>query len=42
MFAELRAHLDQSCNEEVFRSLNQALLMCEMFDPSTSRSEWVA
>ena len=42
MFAERRDQLDQSWNEEGFNSLDQAFLMCEMVEPSTSRSELVA
>ena len=39
MFAEHRAHLSQSWNEEVLRLVDHALLMCEMVDTSTSRYE---
>ena len=42
MFAECRSHLYQSWNKEVFSSLYQALFMCEMVNPSTSRSSQVA
>ena len=42
MFAERRDELAQSWNEEGFNSLDQVFLMCEMVDPSTSRSERVA
>ena len=41
-FAMRRAQLYQFWNQEEFRSLDQALLICEMSDPSTSRSAWVA
>ena len=37
-FAEHIAKLSQSWNKEGFRSLYQALIMCEMVEPSTSRS----
>ena len=37
-FSERRSQLSQSWNKEVFNSLDQALLMCEMVDPSTSGS----
>ena len=38
MFSERRVQLTQSWKEEGFGSLYQALLMCEMMDPYTSRS----
>ena len=38
MFAERRVQITRSCKEEGFGSLDPALLMCEMMDPSTSRS----
>ena len=38
MFAERRVQLTQSWKEEGFESLYHALLMCEIMDPSTSRS----
>ena len=41
IFADHRAQLSKLWNEEGFRSLDQALLMCEMVDPSTSRSALV-
>ena len=41
MFAECRYQISPFCNEERFRSLDQALLMCEMVDPYNSRSERV-
>ena len=37
MLEERRDQLPQSWNEEVLSSLDQALLMCEMVDPYTSR-----
>ena len=37
MFAEHRDQLSQWWNKEIFSLVDQALLMCEMFDPSTSR-----
>ena len=37
MFAEQRYHLTWSCNEEGFGSLEHAIIMCEIMDPSTSR-----
>ena len=40
--ATRRSHIYQSWNKEVFSSLYQAFLMCEMVDPSTFRSERVA
>ena len=42
MLEERRDQLPQSWNEEGFRYLDQALLMCEMVDPSTPRSVLVA
>ena len=42
MFPERRYQLSKSWNEEGFSSLDQALLMCEMVDPSTSRSAQAA
>ena len=42
MFEEIRDQLHQSCNEEVFSSVYQELFMCEMVDPSISRSARVA
>ena len=36
------SHLYQLWNEEGFSSLDQALIMCEMVDTSTSRSARVA
>ena len=42
MFAEHRAKLTQQWNKKGSISLDQALLMYEMFDPSTSRSTQVA
>ena len=42
MFAECRDHPPQLCNKEVFRYLDNSLLMCEMVDPSTSRYARVA
>ena len=42
IFAEHRAQLDQFCNEEGFSSLYHALIMCEMVEPYTSRSSWMA
>ena len=41
MFAERRDQLAQSWNDEGFGSLYQELSMCEMVDPSTSRSAQV-
>ena len=41
-FAEHIAQLPKSWNEEGFSSLDQALLMCEMIYPYTSRSAQVA
>ena len=38
IFVERRFQLTQSCKEEGFVSLYHALLLCEMMDPSTSRS----
>ena len=38
MLAERRVQLFQSWNEEVFSLIDQALLMCEIFVPSTSSS----
>ena len=37
MFTECRDQIYQSCNEEVFRLVNQALIMCEIVDLYTSR-----
>ena len=42
MFSECRSQLSQLWNEEGFILLDQALIMCEIFDPSTSRSSLVA
>ena len=42
MFADCRAQLSQSWNKEVFRSLDQSFIMCEMVDTYTSRSTRVA
>ena len=42
MFAERRAQLSQSWNEEVFISIDQELLMCEMIDQYISRHAQVA
>ena len=42
MFAEIRAQLTQSWNEEGFGSLYQALIICKIVDPYTSRSEAAA
>ena len=42
MFEERRAQLYQYWNKEGFSSSDQALLMCEIVDPSTSRSTRVA
>ena len=42
MFAERSARIYQSWNEKGFRYLYKALLMCEMVEPSTSSSAWVA
>ena len=42
MFADWRVHLKQSWKEEIFVSLDHALLMCEMMDPSTSKSVQLA
>ena len=40
--AERRVQLTQSWKEEGFEYLDHALLMCEMMEPSTSRSFWLA
>ena len=42
MFVERRVQLTLSWPEERFGSLDHALLMCEMMDPSTSRSVCLA
>ena len=42
MIAERIFQLNRSWKEEGFGSLYHELLMCEMMDPSTSRSVWVA
>ena len=41
-FVDKRDQLDQSWSEEELRYLYQAFIMCEMVDPSTSRSSQVA
>ena len=41
MVVELMYQLSQSWNEELFSSLDQTLLMCEMVEPYTSRPERV-
>ena len=38
MFAERRFHINQSCKEERFGSLDHSLRMCEMMEPYTSMS----
>ena len=42
MFVGRISQISQSWDEEGFRSLDQALLMCEMVDQYTSRSAQVA
>ena len=42
MFADRRDQLSQLWNKEVFSSVDQDFLMCEIVDPSTSRSAQVA
>ena len=42
MFAERRAKKTKSWNEELLVYLDQSMLMCEMFDPTTSKSSWVS
>ena len=42
MFAERRVQITRYWKEEVFGSLDHSLLMCEIMDPSTSRSERLA
>ena len=42
IFEDLMFHLTQYWEEKVFVSLDQALVRCEMMDPSTSRSVRVA
>ena len=42
IFAERRDELVQSWNEEIFSSLDQVFLMCEMVEPTILRSEQVA
>ena len=42
MFADWRVQLELSWKEEGFGSLYHALLMCEMMDPYTSISVWLA
>ena len=41
IFADRRDRISQSWNEEGFSSLDQALFMCEIVDPSTLRSKQV-
>ena len=42
IFADTRVSLDQSCKDEGFVYLEQALIMCEIMDTYTSRSGRVA
>ena len=42
MFAERRLHFNQYWKEEGFGYIYHALLMCEIMNPSTSKSVWLA